>query len=50
MPMLKPNDSVLVQIGQNDVFAIDDDTRARGTLPGTENETQEIDNLLNART
>lgn len=44
--MLKPNDIVLIQIGQNDVFAINDDTRARGTIPGTGNETQEIDNLL----
>jgi len=41
---LKPNDIVLIQLGQNDVFPINDATRARGTLPGIGDETQEIEN------
>ena len=43
---LRPHDIVLIQLGQNDVFAINDTTRARGTIPGIGDETQEIDNLL----
>jgi rhamnogalacturonan acetylesterase len=43
---LRPHDYVLLQLGQNDVFAINDATRARGTLPGTGDETEEIDNML----
>jgi len=43
---IKPHDIVLVQLGQNDVFPINDDSRARGTLPGVGPESQEIDNLL----
>lgn len=43
---LRPHDIVLLQLGQNDVFAINDATRARGTIPGTGDEAQEIDNLL----
>lgn len=43
---LRPHDIVLLQLGQNDVFAINDATRARGTLPGVGDETQEIDNML----
>jgi lysophospholipase L1-like esterase len=43
---VKKNDIVLIQMGQNDVFAINDDSRARGTIPGTGDESQEIDNML----
>jgi len=43
---VKAGDIVLIQLGQNDVFPINDNTRARGTLPGTGPETQEIDNLV----
>lgn len=43
---LRPHDIVLLQLGQNDVFAINDATRARGTLPGVGDETQDIDNML----
>jgi rhamnogalacturonan acetylesterase len=43
---VKKGDIVLIQMGQNDVFAINDDSRARGTIPGTGDETQEIDNML----
>lgn len=43
--LIKPGDIVLIQLGQNDVFPVNDSTRARGTLSGTGSETQEIDNL-----
>jgi lysophospholipase L1-like esterase len=37
---------VLIQFGINDAGAINDATRARGSIPGLGAETQEIDNLL----
>jgi lysophospholipase L1-like esterase len=43
---IKPGDFVLIQFGHNDGGAINDATRARGSLPGTGEETQEIDNQL----
>ena len=43
---LKPGDVVLIQFGHNDAGPINDDLRARGSLPGVGEETQEIDNLL----
>jgi lysophospholipase L1-like esterase len=43
---MKRGDFVLLQFGHNDAGAINDETRARGSLPGTGEETQEIDNLL----
>jgi xylan 1,4-beta-xylosidase len=43
---MKRGDFVLIQFGHNDGGAINDATRARGSLPGTGEETQEIDNLL----
>lgn len=43
---IRPGDIVLIQLGHNDVFPINDDSRARGTLPGIGSETQEIDNLV----
>jgi lysophospholipase L1-like esterase len=43
---MKPGDFVLIQFGHNDAGAINDESRARGSLPGTGEETQEIDNLL----
>lgn len=43
---VKPGDFVLIQFGHNDAGAVNDDSRARGSLPGTGEETQEIDNLL----
>jgi len=46
LEQIRPHDIVLVQLGQNDVFAINDATRARGTIPGTGDESQEIDNQL----
>ena len=43
---LRPGDFVLIQFGHNDAGAINDASRARGSLPGTGEETEEIDNLL----
>jgi lysophospholipase L1-like esterase len=43
---MKKGDFVLIQFGHNDAGAINDDSRARGSLPGLGEETQEIDNLL----
>ena len=43
---MKKGDYVLIQFGHNDGGAINDASRARGSLPGLGDETQEIDNLL----
>lgn len=43
---VKSGDYVIIQFGHNDGGAINDTTRARGSIKGTGNETQEIDNLL----
>lgn len=42
----KPGDFLLLQFGHNDPGAINDDSRARGTLKGIGEETEEIENLL----
>jgi rhamnogalacturonan endolyase len=41
---VKPGDFVLIEFGHNDGGAINDERRARGSLPGLGDETQEIDN------
>jgi rhamnogalacturonan acetylesterase len=46
---LKPGDTVLLQFGHNDVFPVNDETRARGTLHGVGEETEEIDNKLTGK-
>ncbi|WP_266366978.1 rhamnogalacturonan acetylesterase [Tellurirhabdus rosea] len=43
---LKPGDYVLMQFGHNDGGAINDTTRARGSIRGIGEETEEIDNML----
>jgi hypothetical protein len=43
---MKPGDYLLIQFGSNDSSPVNDKARARGTLPGNGEETQEIDNLL----
>ena len=43
---LKSGDFVMIQFGHNDGGPINDDSRARGSLRGTGEETQDIDNLL----
>ena len=40
----KAGDVVLIQLGQNDVFALNDQI-ARGTIPGIGDESEEIDNI-----
>lgn len=43
---VKPGDWVLIQFGHNDASPVNDESRARGSLPGVGGETEEIDNLL----
>lgn len=42
----RPGDFVLIQMGHNDAGPLDDARRARGSLPGTGDETRAIDNPL----
>ncbi|MGE4285441.1 MAG: beta-galactosidase [Phycisphaerae bacterium] len=46
---LKPGDTVLIQFGHNDAGAINDDSRARGTMASLGDETIEIDNMLTGK-
>ena len=46
MGEMKKGDFVLLQFGHNDAGAINDASRARGSLSGLGEEAQEIDNLL----
>ncbi len=46
LTLVKPGDTVLIQFGTNDSSPVNDAQRARGTLHGTGEETQQIDNLL----
>jgi rhamnogalacturonan acetylesterase len=43
---VKTGDFVIMQFGHNDGGAVNDSSRARGTIRGTGEETQEIDNIL----
>ncbi|HEY1092706.1 MAG TPA: rhamnogalacturonan acetylesterase [Burkholderiaceae bacterium] len=47
--LIKRGDTVLIQFGHNDASAINDASRARGTIKGTGSEKEEIDNLLTGR-
>ncbi len=46
LAMVKPGDFVVMQFGHNDGGAINDTTRARATIRGIGEETEEIDNQL----
>ena len=46
---IKPGDFVIMQFGHNDGGALNDDRRARGTIKGAGDETEEIDNLLTGK-
>jgi oligogalacturonide lyase len=46
---VKPGDLVLIQFGHNDGGAINDTSRARGSIRGVGEESQEIDNLLTGK-
>lgn len=43
---VKPGDYVIMQFGHNDAGAVNDTIRARGTIKGTGEETEEIDNMI----
>jgi lysophospholipase L1-like esterase len=49
LAFVKPGDIVLMQFGHNDASALNDDKRARGTIRGTGEEAQEIDNILSKK-
>jgi lysophospholipase L1-like esterase len=49
LAFIKAGDVVVMQFGHNDAGAVNDTSRARGTLPGTGNEVREIDNLLTGK-
>ena len=44
--LIKPGDVVVMQFGHNDSSALNDNSRARGTIKGVGEETEAIDNLL----
>jgi lysophospholipase L1-like esterase len=44
--LVKPGDFVVMQFGHNDNGPLNDTSRARGTIKGAGEETEEIDNLL----
>ncbi len=46
LAFVKRGDIVVMQFGHNDAGAVNDTSRARGTLRGIGEETEEIDNLL----
>jgi len=46
LALMKPGDFVIMQFGHNDASAVNDPTRARGSLPGIGEETATIDNLM----
>jgi lysophospholipase L1-like esterase len=46
LEMLKPGDFVMMQFGHNDNGPVVDNSRARGTIAGIGDETQEVDNPL----
>jgi lysophospholipase L1-like esterase len=46
LALVKRGDVVVMQFGHNDASAINDTSRARGTLRGVGDESEEIDNLL----
>lgn len=49
LTLLKPGDWVVMQFGHNDPAPLNDDKRARGTIKGTGEETEAIDNILTRR-
>jgi lysophospholipase L1-like esterase len=44
--LLKSGDFVMMQFGHNDEGPVNDNFRARGSIKGTGDETEEVDNLL----
>jgi lysophospholipase L1-like esterase len=46
LTLIKPGDYVVMQFGHNDSAPLNDESRARGTIKGTSEESEAIDNLL----
>jgi lysophospholipase L1-like esterase len=46
LTLIKPGDFVVIQLGHNDSAPYNDNSRARGTIKGTGEETEAIDNML----
>src|SRR5271166_3233305 len=46
LALMKQGDYAIIQFGHNDAGAINDNFRARASIPGVGEETQEIDNML----
>ncbi|HMH14369.1 MAG TPA: glycoside hydrolase family 88 protein [Edaphobacter sp.] len=49
LKLVRPGDIVLIQFGHNDSGPLDDVDRARGSLPGTGDETRDIENPVRKR-
>lgn len=49
MKLLQPGDFVIIQFGHNDSGNINDNHRARGTIKGIGEETEEIDNMITGK-
>lgn len=49
LEQIKPGDYVFMQFGHNDSGNINDNHRARGTIKGIGDETEEIDNILTGK-
>jgi lysophospholipase L1-like esterase len=49
LSMIQKGDFVVIQFGHNDSGPTNDNSRARGTLRGTGEETEEIDNMLTGK-
>jgi lysophospholipase L1-like esterase len=49
LSMIKPGDFLIMQFGHNDSGAVNDNSRARASLQGNGEETQEIDNQLTGK-
>ena len=47
--MMKPGDYLLLQFGHNDAAALNDDSRARGTIRGVSEAYQDINNMLTGK-
>ncbi len=46
LTLIKPGDFVVIQLGHNDNAPYNDNSRARGTIKGVGEETEEIDNMM----
>lgn len=49
LSLLQKGDYVIIQFGHNDGGPVNDNSRARGTLKGMGDETEEIDNMLTGK-